>query len=94
MKLPSGEKLCGTATEKWHFIVNGVKVDGVAETFLGDLQRVLISYGPETDDQVRAQFAQVDDDACIPSERCAERIGPNEQKEECHGVGVCNKPGG
>ena len=62
--------------------------------WIGDLQRVLISYGPETDDQVRAQFAQVDDDACIPSERCGERIGPNEQKEQCHGTGACTKPGG
>ena len=94
LKLPSGEKLCGTATEKFHFVVNGVKVDGVDQTQIHDLDRVLISYGPETDAQAMALFAQVPDDACIPSLRCAERIPPGEPKEQCVGkVPGCIKAG-
>jgi hypothetical protein len=89
LTLPTGEKLCGNDTKKFHFIVNGVKVDGVASKNIYDLDRVLIVYGTETDDQAMALFPQVGDDACIPSERCSDRIGPDEEAEPCRGAGAC-----
>jgi hypothetical protein len=83
LKLPGGEKLCSTATESFKFFVNGVRVDGVANMDIADLQRVLISYGSETAEQARQQFDTVSDQACILSEVCKDRIDPNEPPEEC-----------
>lgn len=88
MTLPDGQKLCNTAAEKWKFIVNGVPVDGVANVNIGDLARVLISYGPETPEQVMAsQWPQVTDQACIPSGLCLARGEPSE--ENCGAGVVC-----
>lgn len=88
-----GEKLCNTATERWTFIVNGVKVDGISNLDITDLQRVLITYGSESDEQIMAQYAQVTDQACVPSERCLDRIDPNEPKEVCSASDGCTVPG-
>ncbi len=75
LALPSGEKLCNTATETLKFYVNGVKVDGIANLDISDLDRVLVSYGPETHEEVvRTQLPKVSDEACIPSELCSERF--------------------
>jgi hypothetical protein len=89
LTLPDGQKLCNSATEKLHFIVNGVKVDGAAQSLITDLDRVLISYGSEDDEALKKQFEQTGDDACIPSERCKDRIDPNDPKEPCTGQGTC-----
>jgi hypothetical protein len=94
LTMPTGEKLCGNDTKKFNFIVNGVKVDGISNKNIYDLDRVLIAYGTETDAQAMTLFAQVDDDACIPSERCSERIGPDEEAEPCRGAGACTGSGG
>jgi hypothetical protein len=95
MTLPIGEKLCSDATNTWKFYVNGVKVDGVANIDIHDLDRVLMSYGPETEQEVLAQVAQVTDQACIPSEKCKERIPVNEPAEPCTvSNNSCVKPGG
>jgi|GEM_PF-963762 len=90
--MPDGQKLCNTATEKWKFIVNGVPVDGVADVNIGDLSRVLFSYGPESVAQVlQTQYPLVTDQACIVSELCLNRIDPNEPKEQCTGrTDQCN----
>lgn len=92
MTLPDKTKLCNTDTEKWKFIVNGVKVDGISNVIIGDLSRVLISYGPESaDDVLRDQFPKVTTEACIPSELCLDRIDPNEPPEQCSGGLTCSK---
>lgn len=86
LQLPSGEKLCNSATETWKFIANGVPVDGLANVNIGDLDRVLFSFGPETVEQVLAgQWPGVSDEACIPSELCVDRIPAGEPKETCSG---------
>lgn len=92
LTLPDKTKLCNTGTEKWKFIVNGVKVDGISNVIIGDLSRVLISYGPESaDDVIRDQFPKVTTEACIPSELCLDRINPNDPPEPC-GTGItCSK---
>lgn len=92
MTLPDKTKLCNTETEKWKFIVNGVKVDGISNVIIGDLSRVLISYGPETADQVlKDQYPKITDQACIPSELCLDRINPNDPPEQCSGGVTCSK---
>lgn len=95
MTVPGGDKLCNTATETWKFYVNGVKVDGLANTTIHDLDRVLMSYGGESGEQVLAQTAQVTDQACIPSEKCKDRIPKDEPPEQCTiSNDTCTKPGG
>lgn len=95
MTLPGGEKLCQGATETFKFFVNGVKVDGVSNAGIYDLDRVLISFGPESVADVEAkQLPQVSNEACIPSERCADRIPKDELPEPCSASAGCIKPGG
>jgi hypothetical protein len=85
LTLPNGDELREENGNTFKFMVDGVKVDGVANTEIGDLDRVLISYGPETFEEVeRDQWPQLSDEACIPSGRCLERGEPED--EPC-GVG-------
>ena len=89
LTLPDGEKLCNDSANTWKFIVNGVKADGVANVNIGDLARVLVSFGPETIDQVMAnQWPQVTNEACIPSGLCLQRGDPG--AETCGGSGQCS----
>ena len=91
LKMPDGERLCGTDTETWKFYVNDVKVDGIANTFISDIDRVVLSYGDESEEEVLAQVAQVSNEACIVSERCFDRIPPGgNPTEPCTGRGTCN----
>lgn len=84
LTLPDGTVLKEENGKTFKFYVNGVKVDGVSFTNIGDLDRVLISYGAETPEQVEAtQLPQLGDDACIPSVRCESRIPPDEPEEPC-----------
>lgn len=95
MTLPGGEKLCQGATETFKFYVNGVKVDGVSNTGIYDLDRVLISFGPESVADVEAkQLPKVSNEACIPSERCGDRIPKDQSPEPCSASTGCIKPGG
>ena len=74
------------------FYLNGIRADGIAFEEIGNLDRLLISYGAESDEQVRAeQLSRVTDQSCIPSELCIDRIPPNEPPEQCSGRGACGK---
>ena len=88
LKLPGGDRLCSNAAERFQFMVNAVRVDGVSQTEIHDLDRVLIAFGSETDEQLRALNAQVSDEACIPSERCKSRIPAGGEPEPCTGKGT------
>lgn len=59
LTLPSKERLCESANGSLKFIVNGVLVDGVASMNMHDLTRLLISFGPESDEEAMRQFVQV-----------------------------------
>ncbi|MEO6397354.1 MAG: hypothetical protein ABIP13_02685 [Tepidiformaceae bacterium] len=96
LKMPDGQKLCNSATEAFKFYANGVKVDGIAVVSISDLDRVLISYGDETDAIVsQQQLTLTGDDACIPSERCKSRIPKGGEPEPCTlSNDTCVKSGG
>jgi hypothetical protein len=84
LAMPDGTKLCNNDEDTFKFFVNGVQVKGIAGTDIADLDRVLISYGPETPAAVQqSQVTKVSDQACIPDERCKDRIPPNEPPEQC-----------
>lgn len=90
LSTPDGQKLCNTATEKWKFIANGVQVDGISNVYIGDLTRVLISYGTEPVETVlKEQWAQITDEACIPSGACPQRAEAD--YEPCSGAGQCTR---
>lgn len=89
LKMPDGTLYSASATETFKFYVNGVKVDGIASYNISDLDRVLVSFGDETEEEVLAQLDEVSDESCIPSGRCVERGDPDE--EPCSVTsGVCN----
>lgn len=96
LTMPTGEVYKTTAADTFKFYVNGVQVDGVTNTGIHDLDRVLISYGPESATDVFAnQWPQVTDQACIPSERCGSRIPADEPPEQCTlSNDTCTKAGG
>jgi hypothetical protein len=96
LTVPTGQVYKTTATDTFKFFVNGVQVDGVTNTGIHDLDRVLISYGPESTADVFAnQWTQVTDQACIPSERCTSRIPADEPPEQCTiSNDTCTKAGG
>ncbi len=96
LKLPDGQKLCESDSETFKFYVNGIKVDGISLTNISDLDRVLISFGTESQEIVtKQQVPLIGDDACIPSERCVDRIPKDEPPEPCtKSNDTCVKPGG
>jgi hypothetical protein len=71
---PDGDEVCEDGENTFKFFVNGVQVDGIADTEIADIDRVLVSYGPESVEEVeRDQLPQLTDEACIPSGRCLDR---------------------
>lgn len=92
LKLPNGEVLQSNGTETLKFIVNGVRVDGLAGLNINGLTRTLISFGDETDEELWAQWLTVSDEACIPSGVCTARgDGSGEHGEPCATAGgQCN----
>lgn len=76
------EEYCSSASESLKFLVNGVQVDSIRFMEIGEMDRVLISYGSETDEQVLTQLPLLTDQACIPSENCAARVDPNNPEVE------------
>ena len=90
MTLPDGTKLCNTATETWKFVANGVQADGLSNVNIGELDRILFSFGTESVEQVLSdQFSKVATDACIVSELCLARGTPED--EPCVGRDQCIK---
>ena len=86
--LDTGEKYCDDDTRTWKVWVNGTKTNEGLNYIPSDLDRVLISYGDETNEQLLAQMARVNDTACIQSEKCPERGTPSEESS-CAGSGEC-----
>lgn len=75
-KLDTGEKYCSTEKTPLKFFVNG-KENTEFETYVPkDLDRILISYGSDTEEVVQKQLNSVTDKACIYSKTCPERGEP------------------
>ena len=85
-----GEQLCTNEAETLRFYVNGVRIDSLRFQNISDLDRVLITYGDESDAEIAEQIATITDEACIVSELCLDRIPPEGLEEEpCTGRGSC-----
>lgn len=93
LKLPDGTTLTDGQGGTFKFYMNGIRVAGIADLDIRSMQRVLISFGAESDEQVVGQLALVTDEACIPAGLCPERgNGAGEHGEPCSGQGACVRP--
>lgn len=81
--MDTGEKYCNDSKNTLKMYVNGQKNDQFADYNMQDLDRILISYGSESEAQLKTQIDSVTDKACIYSEKCPERGKP--PTESCVG---------
>lgn len=94
LTLPDGRRLVDGEGGSFKFWINGVRVIGVADLNIRSMQRVLISFGPESEETVIAeQLPLISSEACIPGQLCPERgSGEGEYGEPCSGTGTSIDP--
>ena len=90
LTLPEGDQYCTSGTVRLSFILNGVKVDAVAFQDITNIDRLLISFGSESDEELMQRWAEVKDEACILSRLCEERIPEGGLPPEACGGYECN----
>lgn len=84
LTLPDGTKYTNGNGETLKFFVNGTRIDTLMFQDIADLGKVLITFGPESADEVlQVQWPTVTDQACIPSELCKDRIPAQPEPEPC-----------
>ncbi len=70
-------------SKKWHFFVNDQEVNTIADREFVDLDRVLITYGDLTSEQLQIQRDAVTRKACIYSKKCPVPEGVVLPPENC-----------
>jgi len=81
--LDTEETYCDDRKNTLKFYVNGKKNFEFEKKEIWDLDRVLISYGPETPEEILWQFGTVSNNACAYSEKCLERKIPISPDHDC-----------
>jgi protein-disulfide isomerase len=76
IQIHTGTQYCTTTGSTLKFYVNDKPKDDFMNYEFRDLDRILISYGAETDEQLKSQLASVTDLACMYSAKCPERGKP------------------
>lgn len=90
---PEGDTYEDGDEGEWHYIVNGVTIDGLQQQYISDLDRVLMVYGDLDETEALAMWDEtVSDEACISSGLCSDRFPPGGIEEEPCSVGslTCN----
>lgn len=82
----TGQNYCNTTEKTLKMFVNGNQNNAFGTYIPNDLDRILISYGDETPNELQEQLDSVTDNACYYSEKCPERGIP--PLESCSG-GAC-----
>ena len=77
---------CSENSKKLKMYVNGKQNYKYENYEFNDLDRILITYGSESAEQIKAQIESVTDEACIYSEKCLERGSPPDESS-CIGSG-------
>lgn len=75
----TGEKYCNFGDKTLKFFVNGKPNYEFENYEFNDLDRLLISFGNESPEQLKAQIDSVTDEACIQSGKCPERGQPSDE---------------
>lgn len=84
LTLPDGRKFVTGDLSQLKFYVNGVRIDTLMFESISDLSQVLVTFGPESDAEIRrSQLPMITDQACIPSELCRDRIPDVPEPEPC-----------
>lgn len=76
IELDTGKKYCAQWEKTLKFFVNDSPMSNFMDYEFSDLDRILISYGAETWDQIQNQLDAVTDMACMYSAKCPERGTP------------------
>lgn len=76
IQLDTGEKYCSDENNTLKFFVNDTRRDDIMVYEFSDLDRILISYGAETNEQIQMQLDSVTDMSCMYSATCPERGKP------------------
>ncbi len=79
----SGVSFCNTSSKSIKMFVNGNSNSNFESYQPQDLDRILITYGADSDAQIKTQISSVSDLACIYSLKCPERGKP--PTENCVG---------
>jgi len=77
--LDDGTSYCNEGSKELKMYVDGKHDDQFAEYDIQDEDRILLSYGDETEDELQKQINSVTEDACIYSLTCPERGQPPEE---------------
>ena len=84
LTLPDGRAFSTGPDGQLRFFVNGTAIDTLAFESIADLSQVLITFGTETEEEIRRdQLPMVSNQACIPSELCRDRMPAEPEKEPC-----------
>lgn len=86
--LDNGTKYCNTETKTLKFYVNGNNNMQFGTYEFKDLDRMLITYGNDSQAMIAQQLASVTDRACIQSGLCPERGMPGNESS-CTTLGGC-----
>jgi len=77
--LSNGVSFCSKEGKSLKLFVNGSPNTEFNNYEIKDLDRILISYGAETDEEIQTQMSIVSSNACIYSETCPEKGSPPEE---------------
>jgi hypothetical protein len=76
IQMDTGEKYCGDGTNTLKLFVNDKEKKDFMQYEFKDLDRILISYGSESKEQIQTQLDTVTDMSCMYSDKCPERGKP------------------
>ncbi len=77
--LDDGTSYCNEENKEWKMYVNGKHNDQFAGYDIRDEDKILLSYGDEVEEELKAQIDSVSDEACIYSLTCPEKGTPPEE---------------
>ncbi len=78
--LDTGIRYCNENSKELKLIVNGEEVNSFENYELNDLDKILITYGADSEATINAQISSIKDDSCMYSEKCPERGPPPTEK--------------
>lgn len=84
--LDNVEQFCNGGGKTLKLFVNGAQNELFEEYEPRDLDRILVSFGDETEQELAGQINSVSDNACIQSLKCPERGEPSDE-DSCTSLG-------
>ncbi len=90
--LDDGSSYCQNDTTTLSMYVNGRMTKKFDQYEISDLDRILITYGEASEEELQAQLSSVGDRACIYSETCPERGSPPDESTCTGSEDLCSAP--